>query len=68
MSEIHPLIVAPASILIQRHEAAYPRSLAEKSYTDIRTFERLERGGHFTAWEAPDAVARAVLELESQVR
>src|SRR6478752_4523293 len=53
VSEIHPLIAAPASILIQRHEAAYPRSLAEKSYTDIRTFERLERGGHFTAWEAP---------------
>lgn len=66
--ELHPLITVPASILIQRHEAAYPRSLAEKSYTDIRSFARLLRGGHFTAWEAPDAVAAAVRELEADIR
>ena len=65
---VHPLIAVPASIVIQTHEAAYPRSLAEKSYTDIRSFERLEHGGHFTAWEAPHAVASAVLALEEQVR
>ena len=66
--EQHPLITVPASILIQRHEAAYPRSLAEKSYTDIRSFSRLLRGGHFTAWEAPEAVAAAVRELEVNIR
>ncbi|MFF2053322.1 epoxide hydrolase family protein [Leifsonia sp. NPDC058194] len=65
---VHPLIAVPASILIQTHEAAYPRSLAEKTYTDIRSFARLDRGGHFTAWEAPEAVAAAVLALEEQVR
>lgn len=65
---LHPLIEVPASIVIQTHESAYPRSLAEKSYTDIRAFRRLEHGGHFTAWEAPDAVATAVRELEEQVR
>jgi pimeloyl-ACP methyl ester carboxylesterase len=64
----HPLITVPASILIQRHEAAYPRSLAEKSYTDIRTFDRLEAGGHFAAWEAPERVAAAILALEAEVR
>lgn len=64
----HPLITVPASILIQRYEAAYPRSLAEKSYTDIRSFERLEAGGHFTAWEAPERVAEAILALEAEVR
>jgi pimeloyl-ACP methyl ester carboxylesterase len=62
--ELHPIVTAPAAILIQRHEAAYPRSLAEKSYRDIRSFGRLASGGHFTAWEAPSAVAAAVRELE----
>lgn len=66
--ELHPLIEVPAAIVVQRHEAGYPRSLAEKSYTDIRSFERLERGGHFTAWEAPYAVARIVRELEVNIR
>lgn len=65
---VHPLIDVPASILIQTHEGGYPRSLAEKTYTDIRSFERLRHGGHFTAWEAPEAVAGAVLALEEQVR
>jgi len=66
--DLHPLIEVPAAIVIQRHESAYPRSLAEKSYTDIRSFERLERGGHFTAWEAPESVARTVRELEMNIR
>jgi pimeloyl-ACP methyl ester carboxylesterase len=66
--DLHPIVTVPAAILIQRHEAAYPRSLAEKSYSDIRSFDRLERGGHFTAWEAPTAVAEAVRGLETQIR
>lgn len=57
----HPVITAPATILINTHEAAYPRSLAEKSYSDIRHFERLSYGGHFTAWEAPQTVASAII-------
>jgi pimeloyl-ACP methyl ester carboxylesterase len=61
--ELHPIVEVPSSILIQTHEAKYPRSLAEKSYADIRAFSRLEAGGHFTAWEAPDAVAAAVRAL-----
>ena len=66
--ELHPIVEVPASVLAQTHESAYPRSLAEKSYRDIHSFERLQRGGHFTAWEAPDAVAAAILELEGYVR
>lgn len=65
--ELHPVIDVPASILIQTHEAAYPRSLAEKSYTDIRRFERLTRGGHFTAWEAPAPVAEAIELLAAEL-
>ncbi|QNE37338.1 epoxide hydrolase family protein [Leifsonia shinshuensis] len=66
--DLHPVVEAPASILIQTHESAYPRSLAEKSYADIRSFARLARGGHFTAWENPAAVAAAILALEAEVR
>ncbi|QSB16243.1 epoxide hydrolase [Natronosporangium hydrolyticum] len=62
----HPLITVPASIIVQTHEAGYPRSLAEKSYLDIRAFTRLTRGGHFTAFEAPGEVADAILTLERQ--
>ncbi|MFS0713882.1 epoxide hydrolase family protein [Microbacterium sp. 2P01SA-2] len=56
----HPIISVPASILVNTHESGYPESLAEKSYTDIRCFERLERSGHFTAWEDPAAIAAAI--------
>ncbi|KQR54075.1 hypothetical protein ASF88_04370 [Leifsonia sp. Leaf336] len=66
--DLHPIIEVPASIIVQTHEGAYPRSLAEKSYADIRSFERLSRGGHFTAWENPTAIASAILVLEETVR
>ncbi|MCI0156269.1 epoxide hydrolase [Leifsonia shinshuensis] len=66
--DLHPIIEVPASIVVQTHEGAYPRSLAEKSYSDIRSFERLPHGGHFTAWENPAAIASAVLALEEVAR
>lgn len=66
--DLHPIVEVPASIVIQTHEAAYPRSLAEKSYADVRSFQRLSRGGHFTAWENPTAIAAAILALEEEVR
>lgn len=47
----------PAAVYIQRHEATYPESLARRHYRDLRVFERLETGGHFTAAEVPDDLA-----------
>ncbi len=35
-----------------------PRSIAEKSYTDIRQWTTMQRGGHFAAMEQPEALAR----------
>lgn len=55
-----PPVEVPASIHIQRHERDYPESLARRFYRDIRTFERLERGGHFTVAEVPRAMADRV--------
>jgi microsomal epoxide hydrolase len=37
-----------------------PRSLAERTYTDIRRWSVMRRGGHFAALEQPDALADEV--------
>lgn len=34
-----------------------PRSIAEKTYTDIRQWTVMQKGGHFAAMEQPDALA-----------
>ncbi|HEX4057163.1 MAG TPA: epoxide hydrolase [Galbitalea sp.] len=52
-----PLITVPAGVTVQQHEKRYPRELADRTYADVRFFHLLERGGHFTAAEAPDLVA-----------
>ena len=40
-----------------------PRSLAAKTYTDIRRWSVMQKGGHFAALEQPDALAREVREF-----
>jgi microsomal epoxide hydrolase len=37
-----------------------PRSLADKTYTDIRRWTVMAKGGHFAALEQPEALAREV--------
>jgi len=37
-----------------------PRSLAQKTYTDIRRWSVMPKGGHFAALEQPEALAREV--------
>jgi epoxide hydrolase len=66
--ELLPMVKVPAAIAIQQHEREYPRAVAERTYTDIRSFEMLDSGGHFTAYEAPEAMARIVLELLESIR
>lgn len=64
----HPIVEVPAAVRVQRREVDYPRSLAERSYRDLRSFSVLERGGHFPGLEAPDEVAEAILQLDAAVR
>jgi pimeloyl-ACP methyl ester carboxylesterase len=40
-----------------------PRSLAEKTYSDIRRWSVMDKGGHFAALEQPDTLAREVREF-----
>jgi epoxide hydrolase len=50
----------PAAVFVQRHEHDYPEALARAFYRDLRTFERLDEGGHFTVAEVPAAMADRV--------
>ncbi|BDV30763.1 epoxide hydrolase family protein [Microbacterium terricola] len=63
-----PPVDVPASIHIQRHEADYPESLARHHYRDIRTFERLERGGHFAVAEVPADMADRARAFAHELR
>ena len=42
-----------------------PRSLAAKTYTDIRRWTPMAKGGHFAALEQPEALAHEVIEFFS---
>lgn len=54
-----PPITVPAAITLS-HEPAYsgyPRSLAERTFADLRHWSTPRRGGHFMAHEEPEQVA-----------
>ncbi|MBI1942756.1 MAG: epoxide hydrolase [Betaproteobacteria bacterium] len=45
-----------------------PRALAQKTYTDIRRWSAMPKGGHFAALEQPELLAREVREFFSALR
>jgi microsomal epoxide hydrolase len=45
-----------------------PRSVAERVYSDIRRWTRMERGGHFAALEQPAALAAEIREFFRPLR
>jgi microsomal epoxide hydrolase len=45
-----------------------PRALAAKTYTDIRRWSAMPKGGHFAALEQPEALAREVKAFFSELR
>ncbi|ANJ28075.1 epoxide hydrolase family protein [Agromyces aureus] len=62
-----PPTSVPAAVHIQRHESTYPESLARRHYLDLRVFDRLDEGGHFTAAEVPDALAERVRAFATSI-
>ncbi len=52
-----PLVAVPAGITVGLADEGMPREFAERSYADIRFFNRIPRGGHFVAKEEPALVA-----------
>jgi len=55
-----PPVEVPAAVFVQRHEHDNPESVARRFYRDLRVFERLDEGGHFTVAEVPHAMAERV--------
>ena len=45
-----------------------PRSLAARTYTDIRRWTVMRRGGHFAAMEQPEALAAEIREFFRPLR
>jgi len=45
-----------------------PRSLATRTYTDIRRWSVMPKGGHFAALEQPEALAREIIEFFRPLR
>ena len=52
-----PLIGVPVGVSIQYGERGFPRHYAARTYTDIRFWNDLPAGGHFTAKQTPELVA-----------
>jgi microsomal epoxide hydrolase len=46
---------------------APPRSLAAQTYTDIRRWTVMQKGGHFAAMEQPEALAAEVKAFFEEV-
>lgn len=55
-----PPVEVPTAVFVQRHEHDNPESVARRFYRDLRLFERLPEGGHFTVAEVPEAMAQRV--------
>ena len=45
-----------------------PRSVAQRTYTDIRRWTVAQRGGHFAAMEQPEVLAREIREFFRPLR
>ena len=63
-----PLVDVPVGVAVQWGERGYPREYAERTYTDLRYWTELPRGGHFTAKQSPDLVASAMRKFFTDLR
>ncbi|NUU16923.1 epoxide hydrolase [Cellulomonas humilata] len=61
-------VEVPAAVFVQRHEHDNPESVARRFYRDLRVFERLPEGGHFTVAEVPRAMAERVRRFALTLR
>lgn len=54
-------VVAPMGYIEFPHEIVRPPlSFAERTYSNIKRWTAMERGGHFAAMEQPDALAEDI--------
>jgi len=58
----------PVGVAVQWGERGFPREYAERTYTDVRYWTDLPHGGHFTAKQTPDLVAKAMWKFFGELR
>lgn len=62
-----PMVEVPVGVAVQWGERGFPREYAERTYTDVRMWTDLPRGGHFTAKQTPDLVAGAIRDFFASI-
>lgn len=63
-----PTISVPAGISVSLADRNMPREFSERTYKDIRFWNELPRGAHFTAKEEPDLVAADIRDFFRPLR
>lgn len=63
-----PMVEVPVGVAVQWGERGFPREYAERTYSDIRYWTNLARGGHFTVKQTPELVAPAMWEFFAGLR
>lgn len=63
-----PRVTVPAGVAVQHGERGFPREYAERTYTDVRTWSELARGGHFPAQQVPELVAAEMRAFVAPLR
>ena len=63
-----PIAVPTAYAAFPTEIVRPPRSLAKRTYTDIRQWSVMKTGGHFAAMEQPEALARDLLDFLRPLR
>ena len=57
----------PAAVAHMPWDAPLPRAWAER-HVNVRQFTEMPRGGHFSAWEAPEAYAKDLRDFVGKLR
>lgn len=63
-----PLVEVPVGVAVQYREHGFPQSYAARTYRDIRAWQQLPSGGHFTVKQSPELVAAAMREFFRPLR
>lgn len=68
ISPDHPISVPTGYAAFPKEIVTPPRSLAEKTYTNIQRWTEMKKGGHFAAMEQPAALAAEIQNFFRQLR
>ena len=63
-----PIAVPTGYAEFPREIVRPPRSIAERTYVDLRRWTEMPRGGHFAAMEQPEALAREIVAFFGPLR